>query len=72
MYRPPKLNPVSMEDDPDKDHGRKERRKQQHAARKAGRSEFVQALAAELEGAPEEVCDGNPSCAVCAAQGNVA
>ena len=46
-----------MEDDPDKDYGRKERRKQQHAARKAGRSEFVQALAAELEGAPEEVCD---------------
>ena len=45
-----------MENDPDKDYGKKERRKQQHAARKAGRSEFVQALAAELEGAPEEVC----------------
>lgn len=56
VYRPPKLNPVSMETDPDKDYGKKERRKQQHAARKAGRSEFVQALAAELEGAPEEVC----------------
>lgn len=54
VYRPPKLNPVSMENDPDKDYGKKERRKQQHAARKAGRSEFVQALAAELEGAPEE------------------
>ena len=56
VYRPPRLNPVSMENDPDKDYGKKERRKQQHAARKAGRSEFVQALAAELEGAPEEVC----------------
>ena len=55
VYRPPKLNPVSMEMDPDKDYGKKDRRRQQHAARKAGRSEFVQALAAELEGAPEEV-----------------
>ena len=55
VYRPPRLNPVSMDDDPDKDHGKKERRRQQHAARKAGRSEFVQALASELEGAPEEV-----------------
>ena len=54
-YRPPKLHPVSMEMDPDKDYGKKDRRRQQHAARKAGRSEFVQALAAELEGAPEEV-----------------
>ena len=55
VYRPPRLNPVSMDDDPDKDYGKKERRRQQHAARKAGRSEFVQALASELEGAPEEV-----------------
>ena len=55
VYRPPKLNPVSMDNDPDKDYGKKERRRQQHAARKAGRSEFVQALASELEGAPEEV-----------------
>lgn len=55
VYRPPKLNPVSMDNDPDKDYGKKERRRAQHAARKAGRSEFVQALASELEGAPEEV-----------------
>ena len=55
VYRPPKLNPVSMDDDPDKDYGKKERRRQQHAARKAGRSEFMQALASELDGAPEEV-----------------
>lgn len=58
VYRPPRLNPVSMDDDPDKDYGKKERRRQQHAARKAGRSEFVQALASELEGAPEEVNPG--------------
>ena len=55
VYRPPRLNPVSMDNDPDKDYGKKERRRQQHAARKAGRSEYVQALASELEGAPEEV-----------------
>lgn len=55
VYRPPKLNPVSMDNDPDKDYGKKERRRQEHAARKAGRSDFVQALASELEGAPEEV-----------------
>ena len=55
VYRPPRLNPVSMDNDPDKDYGKRERRQQQHAARKAGRSEFVQALASELEGAPEEV-----------------
>ena len=58
VYRPPKLNPVTMDDDPDKDYGKKERRRQQHAARKAGRSEFMQALASELEGAPEEVSVG--------------
>ncbi|DBA96237.1 TPA: hypothetical protein ACH3X3_002431 [Trebouxia sp. C0006] len=55
VYRPPKLNPVSMDNDPDKDYGKKERRRQEHAARKAGRSDFVQALASELEGAPEEL-----------------
>ena len=55
VYRPPKLNPVSMDNDPDKDYGKKERRRQEHAARRAGRSDFVQALASELEGAPEEV-----------------
>jgi len=55
VYRPPKLNPISMDNDPDKDYGKKERRRQEHAARKAGRSDFVQALASELEGAPEEV-----------------
>lgn len=59
VYRPPRLNPVSMDDDPDKDYGKKERRRQQHAARKAGRSEFVQALASELEGAPEELRASN-------------
>ncbi len=62
VYRPPKLNPVSMDNDPDKDYGKKERRRQEHAARKAGRSDFVQALASELEGAPEEV---SAFCLVC-------
>ena len=61
VYRPPKLNPVTMDDDPDKDYGKKERRRQQHAARKAGRSEFMQALASELEGAPEEVSHADAS-----------
>ncbi|GAB4821287.1 hypothetical protein N2152v2_008333 [Parachlorella kessleri] len=56
VYRPPRLNPVSMED-VDVEEGRRyarEQRQQRQAARKAARSELVQELARELAGAPEE------------------
>ncbi len=64
-YRPPKLNPVSMELDETDDIGTgrlsaKERRKQINASRKAARSSFVQEFAAELSGAPEEKKMGVP------------
>ena len=64
-YRPPKLNPVSMELDETDDIGSgrlsaKERRKQINASRKAARSSFVQEFAAELSGAPEEKKMGVP------------
>lgn len=64
-YRPPKLNPVSMELDETDDIGTgrlsgKDRRKQIHASRKAARSSFVQEFAAELSGAPEEKKMGVP------------
>ena len=64
-YRPPKLNPVSMELDETDDIGTgrmssKERRKQINASRKASRSSFIQEFAAELSGAPEEKKMGVP------------
>lgn len=55
VYRPPRLNPVSMDlDDREGGAGRNERRKDALAARRAARSSLVQELAAELAGAPEE------------------
>ncbi|KAK9829724.1 hypothetical protein WJX72_007528 [[Myrmecia] bisecta] len=57
VYRPPKLNPVAMED-PDRDSGAKERRRAKEASRRAARSSLVQELAQELEGAPEELRAG--------------
>lgn len=64
-YRPPKLNPISMELDETDDIGpgrpsAKDRRKQINASRKAARSSFVQEFAAELSGAPEEKKMGVP------------
>lgn len=57
-YRPPKINPVSMEDDVLGEDGAKalakQRRKEAMQVRRAARSSLVQELAAELAGAPEE------------------
>ena len=57
IYRPPRLNPTTMEDDedPDKDTGKRNRRAQREGARRAARSDVVRSLAAEVAGAPEEV-----------------
>jgi U3 small nucleolar RNA-associated protein 3 len=62
-YRPPRLNPASMEIDaeigPDGQPVRRATARERHAlreaARRARRSELVQELAAELTGAPEEL-----------------
>lgn len=55
VYRPPRLNPVSMDlDDREGGAARNERRRDALAARRAARSSLVQELAAELAGAPEE------------------
>eukprot|EP00891_Asterochloris_glomerata_P005440 jgi/Astpho2/5440/Aster-07389 len=59
VYRPPKLNPVAMQDDPDKDYGKKQRRRQEHKARTAGRSELLRELAHEIQDAPQEVRTGS-------------
>jgi U3 small nucleolar RNA-associated protein 3 len=58
-YRPPRLNPVSMELDETDDLGPgrlsgKDRRRQLNASRKASRSQYIQEFAANLAGAPEE------------------
>ncbi|CAK0782908.1 hypothetical protein CVIRNUC_006103 [Coccomyxa viridis] len=55
IYRPPKLNPAAMQEDPDRDYGKKGRRREEERQRKAARSGFVRDLVQELEGAPEEV-----------------
>jgi U3 small nucleolar RNA-associated protein 3 len=61
VYRPPRLNPVSMDlDDREGSAARKERRREIQAARRASRSTLVQELAAEIAGAPEEVGAGAP------------
>ncbi|PSC73947.1 Something about silencing 10 [Micractinium conductrix] len=54
-YRPPRLNPVSMElDERAGELSARERRQLVQAQRRASRSGLVQELAAEVEGAPEE------------------
>lgn len=62
VYRPPRLNPVSMELEGEREGGagRRERRKEEMTARRAARSSLVQELAAELTGAPEELGAGAP------------
>jgi U3 small nucleolar RNA-associated protein 3 len=61
VYRPPRLNPVSMDlDDREGGAARKERRRELQNARRASRSTLVQELAAEIAGAPEEVGAGAP------------
>ncbi|KAI8470007.1 MAG: Sas10/Utp3/C1D family-domain-containing protein [Monoraphidium minutum] len=53
VYRPPRLNPVAMEED--LEQSRAERRRVVEMRRRAKRSSLVKELARELEGAPEEV-----------------
>jgi U3 small nucleolar RNA-associated protein 3 len=60
IYRPPRLNPVSMETEEDARAAKKVRRREEMAARRAGRSSLVQELAAEMTGAPEEIRGGAP------------
>jgi U3 small nucleolar RNA-associated protein 3 len=62
VYRPPRLNPVSMDLDDREGSAaaRKERRREIHNARRGSRSTLVQELAAEIAGAPEEVAAGAP------------
>lgn len=56
VYRPPKLNPVAMPDDPDqRTMNTKERRRLKEAARRASQNEMVRELAEEVLGAPEEL-----------------
>lgn len=55
VYRPPKLNPVAMEDDPDRDYNKRKRRAAENQARKSSRNELLRDLAREVEDAPEEV-----------------
>ena len=68
-YRPPRLNPISMELDaspPPTDPlsaappTSKDRRQRLNASRKASRSQYIQEVAAELAGAPEEKKMGVP------------
>jgi len=55
LYKAPKLNPVSMEEDPDKDYHKRERRAATNMARKSGRNQLVRDLAREVADAPDEV-----------------
>lgn len=55
LYKPPRLNPVAMEDDPDKDYGKRERRAAVNTARKSGRNQLVRDLAREVAEAPDEL-----------------
>lgn len=45
----------ALQDDPDRDYGKKARRREAELARRAQRSGFVRELVADIEGAPEEV-----------------
>ena len=55
VYRPPRLNPIAMEEDPDKDTHKRKRRAAENQARKSGRNELLRDLAREVDDAPEEV-----------------
>ena len=44
-----------VQEDPDRDYGKKDRRREEERQRKAARSGFVRELVQEIEGAPEEV-----------------
>ena len=55
LYRPPRLNPVAMEDDPDKEYHRREKRAAADKARRLAQSDLVKDLTRELADAPEEV-----------------
>ncbi len=55
IYRPPKLNPTAMEDDPDHTPDARRTRHTKHMRQKALRSEMVRELLQEVEEAPEEV-----------------
>ncbi len=48
-------NCAAAQEDPDKNYGRKERRRAEEINRRAARSELFQELVQEVEGAPEEV-----------------
>ena len=60
-YRPPMLNPVAMEDDPDKDTNKRKRRAAEERARRSARSQMISDLAREVVDAPDEVRRIGPS-----------
>lgn len=60
VYKAPRINPVSMDLEENEKRNKRERRREQFGARRAATSTFMQELAAELEGAPEEVRGGDP------------
>lgn len=55
VYRPPMLNPVAMEEDPDKDPNRRKRRAAEEKVRRSARSQMISDLAREVADAPDEV-----------------
>ena len=55
LYKPPMLNPVAMEADPDKDPDRRKRRAAEEKTRRSARSQMVTDLAREFADAPDEV-----------------
>ena len=55
VYRPPRINPTAMDDDPDRPADAKKERRAAHLRHKAMRSEMVRELMAEVEEAPEEL-----------------
>lgn len=58
VYRPPRINPTAMEDDPDHPANARRERRAAHLRHKAMRSDMVRELMAEVEGAPEELGAG--------------
>ena len=60
VYKAPRINPIAMDLEEAERKGKQERRRQQFSARRAAHSSFVQELAAEMEGAPEEVRGNTP------------